>query len=33
MQGVDIIIEMLSNINLATDLHLLSYAGRVMVGI
>uniref|UniRef100_A0A8C3B6G6 Crystallin zeta n=2 Tax=Cairina moschata TaxID=8855 RepID=A0A8C3B6G6_CAIMO len=31
MQGVDIIIEMLSNINLATDLHLLSYAGRVMV--
>uniref|UniRef100_A0A8B9CIK7 Crystallin zeta n=1 Tax=Anser brachyrhynchus TaxID=132585 RepID=A0A8B9CIK7_9AVES len=31
MQGVNIIIEMLSNINLATDLHLLSCAGRVMV--
>ncbi|NXC72218.1 QOR oxidoreductase, partial [Anhinga anhinga] len=31
MEGVDIIIEMLSNINLATDLQLLSYAGRVMV--
>ncbi|NXE51437.1 QOR oxidoreductase, partial [Casuarius casuarius] len=30
-KGVDIIIEMLSNVNLATDLHLLSYAGRVMV--
>ncbi|KAF1648022.1 Quinone oxidoreductase, partial [Aptenodytes patagonicus] len=31
MEGVDIIIEMLSNINLATDLQLLSCAGRVMV--
>ncbi|NXI50644.1 QOR oxidoreductase, partial [Chloroceryle aenea] len=31
MEGVNIIIEMLSNINLATDLQLLSYAGRVMV--
>ncbi|KAM9379104.1 quinone oxidoreductase [Phaethornis superciliosus] len=31
MEGVDVIIEMLSNINLATDLQLLSYAGRVMV--
>ncbi|XP_021260904.1 quinone oxidoreductase isoform X1 [Numida meleagris] len=31
MQGVNIIIEMLSNVNLATDLHLLSHAGRVMV--
>ncbi|XP_013800569.1 quinone oxidoreductase [Apteryx mantelli] len=30
-KGVDIIIEMLSNVNLATDLHLLSYSGRVMV--
>ncbi|XP_010149817.1 PREDICTED: quinone oxidoreductase [Eurypyga helias] len=30
-EGVDIIIEMLSNINLATDLQLLSRAGRVMV--
>ncbi|XP_053928912.1 quinone oxidoreductase-like [Cuculus canorus] len=29
--GVDIIIEMLSNINLAADLQLLSFAGRVMV--
>ncbi|KFP30099.1 Quinone oxidoreductase, partial [Colius striatus] len=31
MKGVDIIIEMLSNVNLATDLQLLAYAGRVMV--
>ncbi|XP_009685096.2 quinone oxidoreductase [Struthio camelus] len=31
MKGVDIIIEMLSNVNLAADLHLLSCAGRVMV--
>ncbi|NXI47382.1 QOR oxidoreductase, partial [Galbula dea] len=31
MEGVDIIIEMLSNINLATDLQLLSCAGKVMV--
>ncbi|NXN21139.1 QOR oxidoreductase, partial [Nycticryphes semicollaris] len=31
MEGVDIIIEMLSNINLAADLQLLSRAGRVMV--
>ncbi|OXB82193.1 UNVERIFIED_CONTAM: hypothetical protein H355_009072 [Colinus virginianus] len=31
MQGVNIIIEMLSNVNLATDLHLLAHAGRVMV--
>ncbi|NXL95171.1 QOR oxidoreductase, partial [Alectura lathami] len=31
MQGVDIIIEMLSNVNLATDLQLLAYAGRVLV--
>ncbi|NXS56233.1 QOR oxidoreductase, partial [Brachypteracias leptosomus] len=31
MKGVDIIIEMLSNINLATDLQLLACAGRVMV--
>ncbi|KAM9238858.1 quinone oxidoreductase [Leptosomus discolor] len=31
MEGVDMIIEMLSNVNLATDLQLLSYAGRVMV--
>ncbi|NXG64062.1 QOR oxidoreductase, partial [Hemiprocne comata] len=31
MEGVNIIIEMLSNINLATDLELLSCAGRVMV--
>ncbi|KFV40292.1 Quinone oxidoreductase, partial [Tyto alba] len=31
MEGVDIIIEMLSNVNLAADLQLLSYAGRVMV--
>lgn len=31
MGGVDIIIEMLSNINLATDLQLLNYGGRVMV--
>ncbi|NXC45279.1 QOR oxidoreductase, partial [Penelope pileata] len=31
MQGVDIIVEMLSNVNLATDLHLLSYGGRVIV--
>ncbi|KFO96334.1 Quinone oxidoreductase, partial [Calypte anna] len=31
MEGVDVIIEMLSNINLATDLQLLSYGGRVMV--
>uniref|UniRef100_A0A8V0ZQ45 Quinone oxidoreductase n=1 Tax=Gallus gallus TaxID=9031 RepID=A0A8V0ZQ45_CHICK len=31
MQGVNIIIEMLSNVNLAADLHLLSHAGRVMV--
>ncbi|NWR73718.1 QOR oxidoreductase, partial [Centropus unirufus] len=31
MEGVDIIIEMLSNVNLATDLQLLSRAGRVMV--
>ncbi|NXH16131.1 QOR oxidoreductase, partial [Bucco capensis] len=30
-EGVDIIIEMLSNINLASDLQLLSCAGRVMV--
>ncbi|XP_051481706.1 quinone oxidoreductase isoform X2 [Apus apus] len=30
-EGVNIIIEMLSNINLATDLQLLSCAGRVMV--
>ncbi|XP_062437126.1 quinone oxidoreductase [Rhea pennata] len=30
-KGVDVIIEMLSNINLAIDLHLLSCAGRVMV--
>lgn len=33
MQGVNIIIEMLSNVNLAADLHLLSHAGRVMVRI
>ncbi|NXJ91570.1 QOR oxidoreductase, partial [Corythaixoides concolor] len=31
MEGVDIIIEMLSNVNLATDLQLLARAGRVMV--
>ncbi|NXT00249.1 QOR oxidoreductase, partial [Jacana jacana] len=31
MEGVDIIIEMLSNVNLAADLQLLSRAGRVMV--
>ncbi|XP_069718460.1 quinone oxidoreductase-like [Phaenicophaeus curvirostris] len=31
MEGVDIIIEMLSNINLAADLQLLSCGGRVMV--
>ncbi|NXE13001.1 QOR oxidoreductase, partial [Lophotis ruficrista] len=31
MEGVDLIIEMLSNVNLATDLQLLSCAGRVMV--
>ncbi|NXU74107.1 QOR oxidoreductase, partial [Oreotrochilus melanogaster] len=31
MEGVDVVIEMLSNINLATDLQLLSYGGRVMV--
>ncbi|NWX45531.1 QOR oxidoreductase, partial [Steatornis caripensis] len=31
MKGVDIIIEMLSNVNLAADLQLLSCAGRVMV--
>ncbi|XP_010115766.1 PREDICTED: quinone oxidoreductase, partial [Chlamydotis macqueenii] len=31
MEGVDLIIEMLSNVNLATDLKLLSRAGRVMV--
>ncbi|XP_019474250.1 quinone oxidoreductase isoform X2 [Meleagris gallopavo] len=31
MQGVNIILEMLSNVNLAADLHLLSHAGRVMV--
>ncbi|NXT73291.1 QOR oxidoreductase, partial [Zapornia atra] len=31
MEGVDIIIEMLSNVNLAADLQLLSCAGRVMV--
>ncbi|NWY06230.1 QOR oxidoreductase, partial [Nothoprocta ornata] len=30
-KGVDIIVEMLSNVNLATDLHLLAYGGRVMV--
>ncbi|KFU87311.1 Quinone oxidoreductase, partial [Chaetura pelagica] len=30
-EGVNIIIEMLSNVNLATDLQLLSCAGRVMV--
>ncbi|NXA50493.1 QOR oxidoreductase, partial [Nothocercus julius] len=30
-KGIDIIIEMLSNVNLATDLHLLAYGGRVMV--
>lgn len=33
MEGVNIIIEMLSNVNLATDLQLLSYAGRVLVSI
>lgn len=33
MQGVNIIVEMLSNVNLAADLHLLSQAGRVMVRI
>ncbi|NXU54230.1 QOR oxidoreductase, partial [Turnix velox] len=31
MKGVDIILEMLSNVNLANDLQLLSQAGRVMV--
>ncbi|NXG79018.1 QOR oxidoreductase, partial [Baryphthengus martii] len=31
MEGVNIIIEMLSNVNLATDLQLLSCSGRVMV--
>ncbi|KFV02709.1 Quinone oxidoreductase, partial [Pterocles gutturalis] len=31
MEGVDIIVEMLSNINLAADLQLLSCGGRVMV--
>ncbi|PKU40004.1 quinone oxidoreductase [Limosa lapponica baueri] len=31
LEGVDIIIEMLSNVNLAADLQLLSCAGRVMV--
>ncbi|NXN95475.1 QOR oxidoreductase, partial [Rhinopomastus cyanomelas] len=31
MEGVDIIIEMLSNVNLAADLQLLAYAGRVVV--
>ncbi|NXF86506.1 QOR oxidoreductase, partial [Eubucco bourcierii] len=31
VEGVNIIIEMLSNVNLATDLQLLSYGGRVMV--
>ncbi|XP_019383933.1 PREDICTED: quinone oxidoreductase isoform X1 [Gavialis gangeticus] len=31
MQGVDVIIEMLANVNLATDLHLLSQGGRVMI--
>ncbi|NWX09044.1 QOR oxidoreductase, partial [Caloenas nicobarica] len=31
MEGVDIIIEMLSNVNLAADLQLLARAGRVMV--
>ncbi|NXJ69717.1 QOR oxidoreductase, partial [Rostratula benghalensis] len=31
VEGVDIIIEMLSNVNLAADLQLLSCAGRVMV--
>ncbi|XP_071605928.1 quinone oxidoreductase [Heliangelus exortis] len=31
MEGLDVIIEMLSNINLTTDLQLLSYGGRVMV--
>ncbi|XP_029473895.1 quinone oxidoreductase isoform X3 [Rhinatrema bivittatum] len=30
-QGVDVIIEMLSNINLSNDLQLLSYGGRVIV--
>lgn len=33
MEGVDIIIEMLSNVNLAADLQLLAHAGRVMVRI
>lgn len=33
MEGVDIIIEMLSNVNLAADLQLLARAGRVMVRI
>lgn len=33
MQGVDVIIEMLANVNLTTDLHLLSQGGRVMVSV
>ncbi|XP_030427966.1 quinone oxidoreductase isoform X3 [Gopherus evgoodei] len=31
VQGVDVIIEMLANVNLATDLQLLSPGGRVMI--
>lgn len=30
-RGVDVIVEMLSNVNLSKDLQMLAYGGRVMV--
>lgn len=30
-RGVDVVVEMLSNINLSKDLQMLAYGGRVMV--
>lgn len=32
-RGVDVIVEMLSNVNLSKDLQMLAYGGRVMVGL
>lgn len=32
-QGVDVIVEMLSNVNLSKDLQMLAYGGRVMVSV
>lgn len=32
-QGLDVIVEMLSNVNLSKDLQMLAYGGRVIVGL